>query len=61
MTTKKLNEQQAWWAEILAEYNFIIQHCKRKDNNWTDILNGRSDFIKKEIKQKEQTILQINK
>ena len=24
MTTKKLNEWQAWWAEILAEYDFVI-------------------------------------
>ena len=33
MTTKKLNEWQAWWAETLAEYNFIIQYCKKKDNS----------------------------
>ena len=31
--TKKLNEWQAWWAEILTEYDFIIQHCKEKNNN----------------------------
>ena len=33
MTMKKLNEQQAWWAETLTEYDFIIQHCKEKDNS----------------------------
>ena len=60
MTTKKLNEQQAQWAETLAKYNFIIQHCKKKDNSWADILNRRSDFIKREIKKKEQAMLQAN-
>ena len=60
MTTKKLNEQQAQWAEILAEYDFIIQYYKEKDNNWADILNRKSDFVKKEIKKKEQAMLQIN-
>ena len=58
--TKKLNKWQAWWAEILAEYDFIIQYCKRKDNSWADILSRKSDFIKKEIKKKEQTMLQTN-
>ena len=48
MTIKKLNRQQAQWAEILTEYDFIIQHCKEKNNNWADILSRRSDFIKKE-------------
>ena len=33
MTTKKLNEWQAQWTETLAEYDFIIQHCKKKDNS----------------------------
>ena len=61
MMMKKLNEWQAWWTETLTEYNFIIQHCKEKNNSWTNILSRKSDFIKKEIKQKEQTMLQINK
>ena len=61
MTTKKLNEWQTWWAEILAEYDFIIQHCKKKNNSWADILNRKSDFIKREIEQKKQTMLQTNK
>ena len=53
MITKKLNEQQAQWAETLAKYNFIIQHCKEKNNSWTNILNRKSDFIKKESKKQE--------
>ena len=57
MTTKKLNEQQAQWAETLAEYDFIIQYCKKKNNSWADILSRRSDFVKREVKKKEQTML----
>ena len=57
MTTKKLNEQQAWWTETLAEYDFIIQHCKEKNNSWADILSRKSDFVKKESEEKEQTML----
>ena len=45
MTTKKLNDRQARWTEILAEYNFVIQHCKRKDNAWANILSRRADFM----------------
>ena len=60
MTTKKLNEWQAWWAKILAEYDFIIQHCKKKDNSWADILNRKSDFVKKETEEKEQAMLRTN-
>ena len=60
MTTKKLNEWQAQWAEILAEYNFIIQYCKKENNSWTDILNKKSDFIKNINEKQEQTMLQIN-
>ena len=60
MTTKKLNRQQAQWAEILAEYDFNIQHCKEKNNNWADILSRRSDFIKREAEKEKQTMLQAN-
>ena len=60
MMTKKLNEQQAWWAKILAEYDFIIQYCKEKNNSWADILNRKSDFIKREIEEKKWAMLQIN-
>ena len=57
---KKLNEWQAWWAETLAEYDFIIQYCKKKNNNWANILSRKSDFIKKEVKKEKQTMLQTN-
>ena len=55
-----MNEWQAQWAEILTEYDFIIQHCKEKNNSWTDILSRRSDFIEKKAEKEKQTILQIN-
>ena len=60
MIIKKLNEWQTWWAETLAEYDFIIQYCKKKDNNWADILSRKSDFIKKTENLQEQIILQEN-
>ena len=60
MITKKLNEWQAQWTKTLTEYNFVIQHCKRKDNSWADILSRRSDFIKKAEEKQEQTMLQEN-
>ena len=60
MTTKKLNEQQAWWVKTLAEYDFTIQYCKEKNNSWADILSRRSDFVKEEIEEKKQAMLQIN-
>ena len=60
MIIKKLNEWQAQWAETLTKYDFIIQHCKKKNNNWADILNRRSDFVKKKIEKKEWAMLQIN-
>ena len=56
-----MNEWQTWWAEILAEYDFSIQYCKKKDNSWADILSRRSDFVKRKAEQKEQTMLQTNK
>ena len=60
MTTKKLNEWQAQWMKTLAEYNFVIQYCKEKNNSWTNILSRKSDFIKKKNKEQEQTMLQAN-
>jgi len=53
MTTKKLNEWQARWAKTITEYDFVIQHCKEKNNSWADILSRKSDFIKKKNKEQE--------
>jgi len=50
---KKLNRWQTWWAETLAEYDFVIQYCKRKNNSWADILSRKSDFIKNADEKQE--------
>ena len=44
----------------MTEYDFIIQHCKEKNNSWADILSRKSDFIKKKTEEKKQTMLQTN-
>jgi hypothetical protein len=32
LITKVLNQQQARWAEVLANYNFWIKYCKGIEN-----------------------------
>ena len=62
MTMKKLNEWQTQWTETLMKYDFIIQHCKKKNNSWADILSRRSDFVKEKVKKKNrQCYKQIKK
>jgi hypothetical protein len=56
MTSKKLNGRQARWAEVLAEYNFVIRHCKGKDNAWADALSRRPDLMENN-EQKERAPL----
>ena len=46
--------------KTLTKYDFIIQYCKKKNNNWTDILSRKSDFIKNADEEQEQTMLQAN-
>jgi len=41
LTTKELNRKQVRWAEMLAEYHFIIKHVKGSDNARTDALNRK--------------------
>lgn len=36
MTSKALNSRQARWAELLADYNFMISYCPGKDNPLAD-------------------------
>jgi hypothetical protein len=52
LTTKVLNQQQARWAEVLANYNFWIEHCKGTENVQADTLSRRVDHeegIKKPV------------
>jgi len=44
ITTKVLTRQQAHWAEILAEYDFILSHVPSK-NNPADRLLCCPDYV----------------
>ena len=39
MTTKKLNAQQARWAEFLSWFYFLIRYCPGQQNTFTDALS----------------------
>jgi transposase InsO family protein len=45
MTTKQLNSRQARWAELLAEYSFMIMYRPGKDNAKADILSRRTQDL----------------
>lgn len=38
MTKKKLNRRQAYWAEFLSKFNFIISYIAGKKNAKVDVL-----------------------
>ena len=44
LTTKKLNQKQVRWAEILIEYYFKIKHVKGTDNARADILSRKAEL-----------------
>jgi len=46
LTTKKLNQRQVRWAEMLAEYHFKIKHVKGSDNTKTDALSRKKELQK---------------
>jgi hypothetical protein len=59
LITKKLNQRQVKWAEILAEYYFEIEYIKETDNTRADILSKK---VKLQNKEKLLgTILHIDK
>ena len=45
MTTKQLNSRQARWAEVLADYSFMIMYRPGKDNAKADILSRREQDL----------------
>ena len=47
---KVLNKKQAWWAEKLAEYNFIIIYHTGASNMKANLLLHRADYFLKEKK-----------
>ena len=44
LTTKKLNQRQIRWAEILAEYYFKIKYVKGTDNVRADTLSRKAEL-----------------
>ena len=38
MTTKKLTRRQAYWAELLSGFNFVISYTSGKKNQKADLL-----------------------
>lgn len=61
MTTKALNSRQARWAELLADYNFVISYRPGKDNPLADALTRRTDELddqnqKKKLQRHQQLL-----
>ena len=55
-TTKKLNQRQVRWAELLGQHKFKILYTPGKDNGRADALSRRKDHMDKD--ECEGTILQ---
>ena len=45
MTSKALNARQARWAELLADYNFLITYRPGAQNPLADALSRRTDEL----------------
>jgi hypothetical protein len=45
MTTKQLNQRQAWWAEVLAEFYFSIVYRPGSKNMLADTLSCREQDV----------------
>ncbi|SLM35926.1 gag-pol polyprotein [Lasallia pustulata] len=45
-STKELNRRQVRWSEVLASYDFRIQHVRGNDNKCADALSRRTDYEK---------------
>ena len=54
-TTKKLNQQQVGWAELLVSYNFQIHYQKESENRQADALSRQSNLMTKDTQ--EQSLL----
>ena len=44
LTTKKLNQRQITWVEILVKYYFKIKYIKGTDNIKADILSRKTEL-----------------
>lgn len=58
-TTKKLNRRQVRWAEMLADIDFEIIHCKGTENGAADALSRRVDYVQ-EGKPTYDAVLKTN-
>jgi len=43
LTTKKLNQKQVKWAEMLIKYHFEIKHVKGSDNAKADTFSKKKN------------------
>ena len=57
MTIKKLNSQQAQWAEYLSRFHFMIQYQPGKSNTCADILTYQEQDREPSKKHCLQTLL----
>ena len=51
-TTKKLNQRQVRWAELLASYDFQIHYRKGSENGRVDALSQKSDLTTEETQER---------
>ena len=51
-TTKKLNQQQVRWAELLPSYDFQIHYWKGSKNGQADALSQRSDLTTEKTQER---------
>lgn len=54
MSTKALNARQARWAELLAQYDFIIKYRSGQSNTAADALSRREQDVKRQDQTKAQ-------
>jgi len=59
MTTKQLNQRQVRWAEVLAEFYFIIAYRLRKQNELADILICREQNLQIQNDTKVASCIQV--
>ena len=60
ITTKQFNKRQVRWSKLLKQYKFTIFYTSKKENDRTNALNRRSDYMKTK-KIFNHNILKINK
>ena len=59
MTTKKLNQRQVRWAEMLAQFDFKITHRAGSLNGAADALSRRSDLREEGHQEPHEAVLKM--